>query len=168
MPETLQPPVPDHLPFFITPPGQTDVLMNVMIGIVLGIIILIGVFYLKLHALPERMAHRRNKVQLEIVALLTLLALFTHNNFFWIAALLLAMVQLPDLSGMLGSMARSLERMANARAPSSTEVAAARDLRIAAQPEPPPAPERTAAADHPAEREEKRPEAAGVGEGKTA
>jgi hypothetical protein len=116
MPETALP-IPEHLPFFITGPGETDVLMNVMIGVVIGIIVLIGVFYLKLHALPERLAHRRNKVQLEIVAVLALLALLTHNNIFWVAALLLAMIQLPDLSGLLGSMARSLERMAAARAP---------------------------------------------------
>lgn len=116
MPETLLPQVPEHLPFFITPPGETDVLMNVMIAVVVGIVVLIGVFYLKLHALPERMAHKGSKVQFEIVAVLALLALLTHNHIFWVAALLLAMVQIPDVTGTLASMSRSLDRMAGSDA----------------------------------------------------
>jgi hypothetical protein len=57
------------------------------------------------------MAHRTNKVQLQFVAVLALLALFTHNHVFWIAALLLALVELPDFSTPMTSMALSLEKL---------------------------------------------------------
>jgi hypothetical protein len=79
---------------------------------VLLAVIGIGVFYFKLHALPEQMAHRGQKVQFQIVAVLALLALFTHNHAFWIAGLLLALVPLPDFTTPLSSMAGSLERIA--------------------------------------------------------
>lgn len=72
----------------------------------------IGVFYFRLHALPEQMAHRGQKVQFEIVAVLGLLSLFTHNHLFWIAGLLLALVPMPDVSTPLRSMAQSLGRIA--------------------------------------------------------
>lgn len=70
----------------------------------------VGVFYLHSHSLPERMAHRHSKVQMEIVAVLCLIALFTHQNIFWIAGLLLAMVQIPDWSSPIVSIAQSLEK----------------------------------------------------------
>jgi hypothetical protein len=92
-------------------PDQTDVLFVVMAIVVLLVVIGIGVLYFKLHALPEHMAHRGQKLQFEIVAVLALIALFTHNHLFWIAALLLAMVPLPDFTTPLTSMARSLGRM---------------------------------------------------------
>ena len=75
----------------------------------------IGVFYFKLHSLPEQMAHRGQKVQFEIVAILCLLSLFTHNQLYWVAGLLLAFMPLPDFSTPLTSMAQSLGRMAGAR-----------------------------------------------------
>lgn len=102
----------DHLPGFITAPGQTDILFNVVVVFLLVMIFLLGAFYFKLHALPEHMAHRTKKAQLEIVAVLCLIALFTHNHLYWIAALLLAMVELPDFSTPLASMAASLKRLA--------------------------------------------------------
>jgi hypothetical protein len=110
-PETadlLHPEAIHHLPPFITMPGQTDWFLVAM-GIFLVLIIVgIGVFYLKLHALPEHMAHRGQKIQFEIVAVLCLIALFTHNHAFWIVGLLLAMVPIPDFTTPLTSMARSL------------------------------------------------------------
>lgn len=102
----------DHLPFFITKPDQTDVLFVVMGIVVLLAVVGIGILYFKLHALPEHMAHRGQKLQFEIVAVLALLALFTHNHAFWIAALLLALVPMPDFTTPLNSMARSLGMMA--------------------------------------------------------
>jgi hypothetical protein len=111
--EETHPAAGEHLPAFITGPGQTDVLFVVMAFFLIGAVLLIGTFYFRLHALPERMAHRGQKVQFEIVAVLALLALFTHNHLFWIAGLLLALVQLPDFSTPIGSMARSLEKLAN-------------------------------------------------------
>jgi hypothetical protein len=56
--ESLHPSAPHHLPGFITAPGDTDTLM-VVVGIVLiGAVLAVGNFYLHLHALPERMAHK--------------------------------------------------------------------------------------------------------------
>jgi hypothetical protein len=48
--------------------------------------------YFWLHSIPERLAHGSSKVQFQLVAVMSLLALFTHNNAFWVAALLLALV----------------------------------------------------------------------------
>ena len=76
---------------------------------------MLGVLYLRLHALPEHIAHRTGKVQLQIVAVLGLLALFTHNHVYWIAGLLLALIPLPDFSTPLAGMAASLAKMADRR-----------------------------------------------------
>jgi hypothetical protein len=112
MSDAVHPLAPHYQPFFVTPPGETDVLL-VATGIILVLAVIgIGVFYFKLHALPEHMAHRGQKIQFEIVAVLCLIALFTHNHAFWIAGLLLAIVPLPDFTSPLTSMAQSLGRMA--------------------------------------------------------
>ncbi|NEX22472.1 hypothetical protein G3480_19535 [Thiorhodococcus mannitoliphagus] len=117
MTDPLHPVATHHLPPFITAPGETDVLFIVMAIFVLFAVIGIGIFYFKIHALPEQMAHRGQKVQFELVAVLALLALFTHNHLFWVAGLLLAFVPLPDFSTPLVSMARSLERLATSAEP---------------------------------------------------
>ena len=98
-----------------------------MVAAVVGI----GVFYFKLHSLPEQMAHRGQKVQFEIVAVLGLLSLFTHNHLFWIAGLLLAFVPLPDFSTPLTSMAQSLGKMAGARSEPQADTAPRDDRRAA-------------------------------------
>lgn len=107
------PAVPEHLPFFITPPGDTDSLMVIMLVFLLVVVLAIGNLYFRLHALPEQMAHRTNHIQMQVVAVLALLALFTHNQIFWIGALLLALVQFPDFSSPINSIARSLRTMAS-------------------------------------------------------
>ena len=104
-----------HLPFYITGPGQTDVLMIGIIILALVGIVLIGVFYLYLHALPERIAHSSNAFQLQLVGVLALLSLFTHNNIFWIAALLIVAVRVPDFLTPVNSIAHSLHRIAQDR-----------------------------------------------------
>jgi hypothetical protein len=75
--------------------------MVVMAIILLLFVLMVGVLYFRLHALPERFAHK--KVQFEIVCVLALLAMFTHMHIFWTAGLLLAMVDFPDFSGLLKS-----------------------------------------------------------------
>ena len=61
---------PHHQPALVTAPGKTDILFNVM-AIFLGVMVLmVAVFYFKLHSLPERIAHKGQKVQFEIVAVL--------------------------------------------------------------------------------------------------
>jgi hypothetical protein len=103
------------LPAFITAPGETDVLM-VITAVILGVSVLgFGILYFRLHALPEHIAHKGQKVQFEIVAILGLIALFTHMHIFWIAALLLAFIDLPDFTGFLGRIAGSVERLAGVK-----------------------------------------------------
>jgi hypothetical protein len=110
--EALHPAAPHHLPSFITAPGDTDVVM-IGVGIFLIAAVLgVGNLYLHLHTLPERMAHRTHKLQFEIVAVLGLLALFTHNHLFWVIGLFLAMVDLPDFTSPLRRIAGSVEKMA--------------------------------------------------------
>jgi hypothetical protein len=116
----IHPEATHHLPFFITPPGETDILMNIMTAFLALIVLLIGILYLRLHALPEHMAHRTQKVQYEIVAVLALISLFTHNHIYWIIGLLLALVQIPDFSTPLSRMADSLAKMAGMKRPSRT------------------------------------------------
>ena len=58
------------------------------------------------------MAHKSQKLQFEIVAVLGLLALFTHNHLFWVIGLFLAMVDLPDFGTPLRRIAGSVEKMA--------------------------------------------------------
>jgi hypothetical protein len=77
----------------------------------------IGLLYLRLHALPEHLAHGASKIQLQLVGVLALLALFTHNHIFWIAALLLALIKFPNFSAPLDSMAQSLEKLAGSAPP---------------------------------------------------
>jgi hypothetical protein len=113
----MHPAAPHHVPFFITSPGQTDVLMLATGAFLVVTVVMLGVFYLKLHALPEHLAHRGQKVQFQIVAVLGLLALFTHNHAFWIAGLLLALIQLPNITDPLSSITRSLETIAGRRSP---------------------------------------------------
>src|SRR6516164_847346 len=107
----LHPAASSHLPSFITAPGDTDVLMIVMGVILLLFVFMLGVLYFRLHALPERFAHK--KVQFEIVCVLALLAMFTHMHIFWIAGLLLAMIDFPDFSGLLKRIAGSTEKIAD-------------------------------------------------------
>lgn len=101
-----------HLPFFITPPGGTDVLMGIAAVTLIGAVLLTGVLFLTLHSLPERMAHKGQKLQFELVAVLGLLALFTHTHIFWVAALLLAFIDLPDFLSPLNRIARASETVA--------------------------------------------------------
>lgn len=109
-----------HLPSFITAPGQTDVLMVIMSIVLVLAILGFGILFLRLHTLPERMAHRSQKLQFEIVAVLGLIALFTHMHIFWIIGLLLALVDIPDFGAMLGRIAQSVETIAGIKPPPST------------------------------------------------
>lgn len=112
MAELLHPSAPHHLPSFITAPGDTDVLMIVVGIILIAAVLGVGNLYLHLHTLPERMAHKSQKLQFEIVAVLGLLALFTHNHLFWVIGLFLAMIDLPDFSTPLRRIAGSVDKLA--------------------------------------------------------
>src|SRR5688572_12537988 len=109
----MNPAAPHHLPAFITAPGESDIFLNGVAIFLVVMVLTLGSVYFRLHALPEHMAHNNaNKLQFEVVAVLALLALFTHNNIFWVAALLLALVPIPDFHGPLAAMADSLARIA--------------------------------------------------------
>lgn len=87
----------------------------VVMGIFLVATVLwVGTLYWKLHSLPERMAHKSQKLQFEIVAVLGLISLFTHMHIFWVAGLLLALIDLPDFGTPMRSIADSVERIADA------------------------------------------------------
>jgi hypothetical protein len=108
-----------HLPFFITAPGDTDVLYNIMVVVVVGSIILTGVIFLTIHSLPERMAHKSKKIQFDIVAVLGLLGLLSHEHVFWVAALLLAFIDIPDFLTPFRRIATSVETIAGQEAAGS-------------------------------------------------
>jgi len=110
--EAMHPMAPHHLPFYVPGPDGSDPLMVVM-GIFLIVAVLgVGNLYLRLHSLPERMAHKSEKFQFEIVAMLCLISLFTHIHLFWIVALLLAVIDIPDFGSPLRRIAGSVEKIA--------------------------------------------------------
>jgi hypothetical protein len=129
------------VPPFVTSPGDMDVLLVIMTVILIGAVLLFGVFFFWLHSLPERLVHNSTKVHFDIVAVLALLSLFTHIHLFWVAALLIALVRIPtpDFTGTLGRIAGSLEKMADA-APEEVESPPPPTLNSAARKasEPPP------------------------------
>ena len=112
MAESLHPAATQHAPGFITAPGETDVLMVVTGMFLLFAVLGFGVLYFRLHSLPEHMAHKGKKIQLEIVAVLGLISLFTHMHIFWIAGLLLALIDIPDFGTPLNRIAGSAEKLA--------------------------------------------------------
>ncbi|MBR0693333.1 hypothetical protein [Bradyrhizobium lablabi] len=114
MTEQMHPAAPHHLPFFIPGPGGSDPLMVAMGIFLVATVLWVGTLYWKLHSLPERMAHKSQKLQFEIVAVLGLISLFTHMHIFWVAGLLLALIDLPDFSTPMRSIADSVERIADA------------------------------------------------------
>src|SRR4051794_9899006 len=120
MTASLHPAASHHLPSFITAPGETDVLLVVMAVILAGSVLMFGILFLRLHTLPERIAHKGHKLQFEVVAVLGLLALFTHVHLFWVAGLLLALIDLPDFGSPLGRIAGAIETMARQDASGST------------------------------------------------
>jgi multisubunit Na+/H+ antiporter MnhF subunit len=115
----LHPAAGHHLPRFITAPGETDVLMVIMAVFLAVSILMFGILFFRLHTLPERIAHKTHKLQFEIVAVLGLIALFTHEHIFWIAGLLLALIEFPDFGGWLSRIAGSVEKMAGIKAAQS-------------------------------------------------
>ena len=107
----MHPAAPHHLPSFITAPGHTDVLMVITTVFLVTVLLLVGVFLFRLHMLPEQIAHKSKKVQYDVVAVLGLLGLFTMEHVFWISALLIAVIDIPDFASPLSRIARALEKM---------------------------------------------------------
>ncbi|HEX4555038.1 MAG TPA: hypothetical protein VH249_13685 [Xanthobacteraceae bacterium] len=123
MADALHPKAIEHLPMFITAPGQTDVLM-VATGIFLALgVVAFGVLFFRLHSLPEHLAHKTQKVQMEVVSVLCLISLFTHMHIFWIAGLILAFIDIPDFGTPLQRIAGGVEKIAGV-GPTDSEAAA--------------------------------------------
>jgi hypothetical protein len=101
-----------HLPSFITAPGETDVLMVIMVAVLALSVLGFGILFLRLHSLPEHIAHKSQKLQAELVAVLCLISLFTHMHIFWIAGLVLALIEMPDFGTPLNRIAGSAEKLA--------------------------------------------------------
>ena len=115
MSTAMNPAAPHFLPFFITAPGESDVLLTGVVVFLVVAVMSVGVMYFWLHSIPERLAHGASKTQFQLVAVMSLLALFTHNNAFWVGALLLALIPIPDFWTPLAMMADSLAKMAGRR-----------------------------------------------------
>jgi hypothetical protein len=101
-------------PAFLPNADGSDALM---VGVAICLVLLlfgIIVLYLMLHDLPERIAQRGNAAQFQAIGVLTLLALFTGNDLFWVAAILLAAFRVPDFLTPLSSIAQSLREMRDA------------------------------------------------------
>lgn len=125
MAESTHPAAPHHLPSFITAPGDSDWLMTLSIILLVVGVMAFGVLFFRLHTLPERMAHKSKKIQFELVAILGLIALFTHMHIFWIIGLILAVIDIPDFGSSLGRIAESAEKIADQRTGAETPGAVA-------------------------------------------
>ncbi len=129
-----QHPLASHnLPWFTPGADGSDPLFTFATVTVVAAVALLGVFFLTLHSLPERLGHK--KLQFEIVAVLGLLSLFTHIHAFWVAALLLALVDLPDFVTPLKRMASALEKQAGIQIPEAAPAPAGTHGTIHATPD---------------------------------
>lgn len=107
--------VTHHIPGFLPGADGSDTMMTwVAIGMI-GAVLGVGILYLTLHALPEKMAHGTNHSQLQIIGILAVIALFTHNNIFWVLALLIAAFRMPDFLTPLQRIADSLDEIKEQR-----------------------------------------------------
>lgn len=107
----VHPLAPHTLPPFVGGADGSDPLFSAIIFIVVIAVLGLGVFYLKLHAIPEQLAHKHSNTQSQLIMVLALLALFTHNNLFWVAALILALLKLPDFLTPINSISESLKKL---------------------------------------------------------
>nr|WP_170588007.1 hypothetical protein [Ruegeria arenilitoris] len=106
-----------HIPSYVTQADGSDFLFNFMVIFTVGLILLIGVAYFTLHSIPEKMAHENNHPQFQLVGILALLALFTHNGIFWVAAILVAGFQFPDFAAPLRAIADAIRSLAPGASP---------------------------------------------------
>ena len=107
----IHPLAPHSLPPFVGAADGSDPLFSAIIFIVILAVLGVGVFYLKVHAIPEQLAHKHGNTQSQLIMVLALLALFTHNNIFWVAALILALLKLPDFLTPINSISESLKKL---------------------------------------------------------
>lgn len=109
----LHPMATGHIPHYVTQADGSDYLLTFMFVFTVLVIVLIGVGYFTLHSIPEKIAHESNHPQFQLVGILALLALFTHNGLFWIAAILVAGFQFPDVAAPLRGIADAIRSLGN-------------------------------------------------------
>jgi len=102
------PAAPEHIPFYVPGADGSDPLLTITALILIVATLVIGVIYFRLHALPEQLGH--HKLQFEVCAVLALISLFTPEHIYWIIALVLALVDLPDFTTPLTRIATALEK----------------------------------------------------------
>jgi len=103
----------DNLPFYITGPGESDILFTAVTISLIAIVVGFGALYFTIQAIPDRIAKGTSKAQMQLVGLLALISLFTMNNLYWMAAILLAAIRIPDFMAPLTDIARSLRSRAS-------------------------------------------------------
>ena len=97
------------LPFYITAPGESDILFGAVAVFLVAVVIGFGALYFTIQAIPDRMVEGAGKAQMQVVGLLGLISLFTMNNLYWIAAILLAAIRIPDLLTPLTEIGQALK-----------------------------------------------------------
>ncbi|MBO9447225.1 hypothetical protein [Ruegeria sp. R14_0] len=110
-PAELHPLATGHIPSYVTQADGSDFLLTFMFVFTVLVIVLIGVGYFTLHSIPEKIAHESNHPQFQLVGILALLALFTHNGLFWVAAILVAGFQFPDVAAPLRAIADAIRSL---------------------------------------------------------
>lgn len=105
--------VHDHLPFYITGPGESDILFTAVTIALIAVVVGFGALYFTIQAIPDRIAKGTSKAQMQLVGLLGLISLFTMNNLYWVAAILLAAIRIPDFMTPLTDIARSMRSRTN-------------------------------------------------------
>ena len=101
----------EHLPFYITGPGESDILFTAVTITLILVLIGFGALYFTIQAIPDRLVEGTSKAQMQLVGILGLISLITMNNAYWVAALLLAAIRIPDLLTPFKSISRSLKKL---------------------------------------------------------
>lgn len=101
----------EYLPFYITGPGESDLLFGAVTIALVLIVIGFGALYFTIQAIPDRLVKGTSKAQMQLVGILGLISLFTMNNAYWIAALLLAAVRIPDIGKLFKSISQPLKKL---------------------------------------------------------
>ncbi len=107
----LHPMATGHIPSYVAQADGSDFLLTFMFIFTVLVIVLIGVGYFTLHSIPEKIAHESNHPQFQLVGILALLALFTHNGLFWVAAILVAGFQFPDVAAPLRAISDAIRSL---------------------------------------------------------
>lgn len=113
----LHPMATGHIPRYVVAADGSDYLFSAMVVFFVVVVLLVGVGYLTLHSVPEKMAHENNHPQFQLVGILALLALFTHNGIFWVAAILVAGFQFPDFAAPLKNIADAIRSLGRSPVP---------------------------------------------------